>query len=195
MKLIYIFYLIGVLIAACFSKKSPQKNILLEVNNIQISLIAAGNILLALYVVFLAYQEGFLGESIAFYRRTHHNYLYLLWMLIRPIFLDLLIQVFWLKKYRKSILLSLLFAVLLNLSFFSEMRYWQKIQYNFFELTYTYSPPPITGSNQDLLPSSWTYYPSTITLFEVLLTLGGYVLFLGLLYVAIYVLRNKKISE
>ncbi|BDS10437.1 hypothetical protein [Aureispira anguillae] len=185
----FLWTIIALFVRRMCTKSSPFE--VLEANNILIALIAWMSVIYWGYELYVLQQEGHLYEMLAFYYRTMSLSFSTVWLLLSWLFIEFLIQAFWVKKIRKNGYFSMLVAMLLNISAFTEMYHWKDVIIERWKIIYTYSPPPST-SNQDLLPSTWTYYPSTIDLFEVAQMITVYSILVGFLYfVTNAVLRQK----
>jgi Ni/Fe-hydrogenase subunit HybB-like protein len=128
------------------------------------------------YIVefFIAWYSGNIYEQFTFLNRAFGNYAWAYWIMISC---NVLVpQVFWIKKWRRSIPVMFVASILINVGMWFER----------FVIV-------VTSLSRDFLPSSWDYYKPTI--WDISTFAGSFGLFFTLFLLFIRFLPMISITE
>ncbi len=123
---------------------------------------------------FIAWYSGVQVEQFAFLNRAFGPYAWAYWIMVscNVIFP----QLFWFRKFRRSIPVMMIIVILVNVGMWFER----------FVIT-------VTSLHRDFLPSSWAYY--TPTLYDIGILIGSFGLFFTLVILFTKTLPVVSISE
>lgn len=123
---------------------------------------------------FIAWYSGVQAEQFVFVNRAFGPYAWAYWIMVscNVIFP----QLFWVKKFRRSIPIMMVIVILVNVGMWFER----------FVIT-------VTSLHRDFLPSSWAYY--TPTLYDFGILIGSFGLFFTLVILFTKTLPVVSISE
>ncbi len=123
---------------------------------------------------FIAWYSGNIYEQFAFINRAFGNYAWAYWIMISC---NVLVpQIFWIKKWRRSIKVMFIASILINIGMWFER----------FVIV-------VTSLSRDFLPANWDYYKPTI--WDISTFIGSFGLFFTLFLLFIRFLPMVSMSE
>ena len=123
---------------------------------------------------FMAWYSGYEYESFAFINRATGPYAWAYWIMVSCNVISP--QLFWVRKFRRSIPVMFIVSIFVNIGMWFER----------FVIT-------VTSLHRDFLPSSWGYYSPTII--DVATFIGSFGLFFTLFLLFLRFLPMISISE
>lgn len=184
LEFVYLSYVLWVVLGAFMVQKETTATpaSYLETNNVLVALVVIGGVYLNFVELYLAFRDGYFYELLAFQQRAMGSWLDYGWYLLKHGFLPFLVQLFWLKQVRRHLPFTCLVALSIAYQYGPPFWHWDDVAVGPWSLTYTYSPPPTPANGStDFLPSSWSYYPTTIYWYWLVVLFLGYAMVLVLL--------------
>jgi len=123
---------------------------------------------------FIAWYSGNIYEQFAFINRAFGNYAWAYWIMI--VCNVIVPQIFWFKKFRRSIPVMFIASIFINIGMWFER----------FVIV-------VTSLSKDFLPANWDYYAPTI--WDILTFVGSFGLFFTLFLLFIRFLPMISMSE